>query len=42
MNWDQMQYTVSEGDIVSVCAETMELSAKEFNVQIMTLPQEGL
>ena len=41
MNWQQTQYSSSEGSTLSVCAVQLEPTEKEFSIGLTALASEG-
>ena len=42
MNWQQIQYSSSEGSVLRVCAVQLEPTEKEFSIGITALASEGI
>lgn len=42
VNWQQDDYRVDEGDVVRVCAQTLQVTAREFVVNIVAPVSEGI
>lgn len=42
VNWQQDNYPVDEGDVVRVCAQVLQITAREFVVNIVAPVSEGI
>lgn len=42
VNWQQADYPVDEGDVVRVCAQALQITAREFVVNIVAPVSEGI
>lgn len=42
VNWQQNDYPVDEGDVVRVCAQALQITAREFVVNIVAPVSEGI